>query len=359
MKFVDEVTIRVEAGNGGDGGVSFRREKYIPFGGPDGGDGGDGGSIYLQADAELNTLADYRYTRLFRAEHGQKGMGANCTGRSGADLNIIVPVGTVAHDVETDELIGDLVESGQRLLVARGGFHGLGNTRYKSSTNRAPRQSKPGTPGEARDLRLELKVIADVGLLGMPNAGKSTLIRAVSAARPKVADYPFTTLHPNLGVVRVGSLRSFVMADIPGLVEGAADGTGLGIQFLRHLSRTRLLLHLIDVSPHSDSGDPIRDARVILKELKRYSPELAARERWLVLNKLDLVPEEERKTRVAKIRRALRWRGPLFAVSALSGEGTEALTRAVMDRLEAMQRAQAPATAQDTAPPADGGANDV
>lgn len=337
MKFVDEVIIRVEAGNGGDGCVSFRREKYIPFGGPDGGDGGDGGNIYLQADADLNTLADYRYTRLFRAEHGQKGMGANCTGRSGADLNIIVPVGTLAYDLETEELIGDLIESGQRLLVARGGFHGLGNTRYKSSTNRAPRQFKPGTLGEARDLRLELKIIADVGLLGMPNAGKSTLIRAVSAARPKVADYPFTTLHPNLGVVRVGPLRSFVMADIPGLIEGAAEGAGLGIQFLRHLARTRLLLHLIDISPHSDSGDPIQDARIILKELKRYSQELATRERWLVLNKLDLVPESERKALVAKIRRALRWRGPLFTVSALSGTGTEVLMQAVMERLETLE----------------------
>lgn len=359
MKFVDEVTIRVEAGDGGDGCVSFRREKYIPLGGPDGGDGGDGGSIYLQADAELNTLADYRYTRLFRAEHGQKGGGANCTGRGGADLSVVVPVGTVAHDVETGELIGDLVEPGQRLLVARGGFHGLGNTRYKSSTNRAPRQSKPGSPGEARDLRLELKVIADVGLLGMPNAGKSTLIRAVSAARPKVADYPFTTLHPNLGVVRVGPLRSFVMADIPGLIEGAAEGAGLGIQFLRHLSRTRLLLHVIDVSPHSDSGDPIQDARIILKELKRYSPELAERERWLVFNKLDMVPREERKPLVAKIRRALRWRGPQFAISALSGEGTEALAQAVMERLEAIQRAREVETNPATAPPVDDGASDV
>lgn len=359
MKFVDEVTIRVEAGDGGNGCVSFRREKYIPFGGPDGGDGGDGGSIYLQADAELNTLADYRYTRLFRAEHGKKGMGANCTGRSGADLEIVVPVGTLAHDVETGELIGDLVESGQRLLVARGGFHGLGNTRYKSSTNRAPRQAKPGTPGEARDIRLELKVIADVGLLGMPNAGKSTLIRAVSAARPKVADYPFTTLHPNLGVVRVGPLRSFVMADIPGLIEGAAEGAGLGIQFLRHLSRTRLLLHLVDVSPHSDSGDPVQDTRVILKELKRYSPELANRERWLVLNKLDLVPEAERKPLVAKIRRSLRWRGPQFTISALSGEGTEALMQAVMERLEALQQEQTATVEQGMASTVNNEADDV
>lgn len=349
MKFVDEVTIRVEAGNGGDGCVSFRREKYIPLGGPDGGDGGDGGSIYLQADPDLNTLADYRYTRLFRAEHGHKGMGANCTGRSGADLTIVVPVGTVAHDAETGELIGDLVAAGQRLLVAQGGFHGLGNTRYKSSTNRAPRQSKPGTPGEARELRLELRVIADVGLLGLPNAGKSTLIRAVSAARPKVADYPFTTLHPNLGVVRVGPLQSFVMADIPGLIEGAADGAGLGVRFLRHLSRTRLLLHLIDVSPYSDSGDPVRDVATILEELGRYSAELAARERWLVFNKLDLLPVEERTARVADITAALRWPGPVFAIAARNGEGTAGLMQAVMVRLEQRRVAEA-ANAQQPAP---------
>lgn len=347
MKFVDEVIIRVEAGDGGDGGVSFRREKYIPFGGPDGGDGGDGGSIYLVADAELNTLADYRFTRLFRAERGQNGMGANCTGRSGADLIIVVPVGTVAYDADTSELIGDLVKPGQRLLVAQGGFHGLGNTRYKSSTNRAPRQSKPGTPGEARNLRLELKVIADVGLLGMPNAGKSTLIRAVSAARPKVADYPFTTLHPNLGVVRVGPLQSFVMADIPGLIEGAAEGAGLGIQFLRHLSRTRLLLHLVDVSPYSDSGDPVRDVEIILGELAKYSAELAGRERWLVLNKLDLLPADQQTARMDEVVTALGWTGPVFNISALSGEGTEAVMQAVMERLEERQRAEAEVEAND------------
>ncbi len=334
MKFVDEVIIQVEAGDGGDGCVSFRREKYIPFGGPDGGDGGDGGSIYLVADAELNTLADYRFTRRFQAERGQKGMGANCTGRSGADLNIIAPVGTMVWDADTGELIGDLVKPGQRLLVAQGGFHGLGNTRYKSSTNRAPRQFKPGTPGEARNLRLELKVIADVGLLGMPNAGKSTLIRAVSAARPKIADYPFTTLHPNLGVVRVGPLKSFVMADIPGLIEGAADGAGLGIQFLRHLSRTRLLLHLVDVSPYSDSGDPVQDVAVIFGELTRYSAELASRERWLVLNKLDLLPVEQRAARTAEIVAALNWTGPVFGIAAIDGTGTEALIQAIMARLE-------------------------
>jgi GTP-binding protein len=337
MKFVDETLIRVEAGDGGDGCVSFRREKYIPFGGPDGGDGGDGGSIYLVAHAELNTLADFRFTRRFQAERGQNGMGANRTGRSGADLDILTPVGTLVWDADTDELIGDLVESGQRLLVARGGFHGLGNTRYKSSTNRAPRQFKPGTPGEARNLRLELKVIADVGLLGMPNAGKSTLIRAVSAAQPKVADYPFTTLHPHLGVVRVGPLQSFVMADIPGLIEGASEGAGLGMQFLRHLSRTRLLLHLVDVSPYSDSGDPVRDVEIILGELTQYSAELAERERWLVLNKLDLLPEEERAERMTEIVAALNWTGPVFGVSAVNGEGTDALMQAVMARLEEVQ----------------------
>ncbi|HRY15393.1 MAG TPA: Obg family GTPase CgtA [Candidatus Competibacteraceae bacterium] len=334
MKFVDESLIRVEAGDGGDGCVSFRREKYIPFGGPDGGDGGDGGSIYLVAHAELNTLADFRFTRRFRAERGQNGMGANRTGRSGADLDILTPIGTLVWDADTSELIGDLVEPGQRLRVAQGGFHGLGNTRYKSSTNRAPRQFKPGTPGEARNLRLELKVIADVGLLGMPNAGKSTLIRAVSAAQPKVADYPFTTLHPHLGVVRVGPLQSFVMADIPGLIEGASEGAGLGMQFLRHLARTRLLLHLVDVSPYSDSGDPVRDVEIILGELIRYSAELAGRERWLVLNKLDLLPEQERAGCIAEVAAALNWTGPVFGVSAVNGAGTDALIQAVMARLE-------------------------
>ncbi|MCP5158388.1 MAG: GTPase ObgE [Gammaproteobacteria bacterium] len=346
MKFVDELLIRIEAGDGGDGCVSFRREKYIPFGGPDGGDGGDGGSVYLVANAELNTLADYRFTRRFQAEHGQSGMGANRTGRSGVDLEIVVPIGTIAWDADTGELIGDLVEPNQRVLAARGGFHGLGNTRYKSSVNRAPRQFKPGTPGEARNLRLELKIIADVGLLGMPNAGKSTLIRAVSAARPKVADYPFTTLHPNLGVVRVGPLQSFVMADIPGLVEGAAEGAGLGIQFLRHLARTRLLLHLVDVSPYSDSGDPVQDCKVILGELARYSVELVQRERWLVLNKLDLLPEAQRAARVAEVVAALGWSGPLFAISAIDRNGTGALIQAVMMRLEERQLAESLANSE-------------
>jgi len=341
MKFVDEVVIRVEAGDGGNGCVSFRREKYIPFGGPDGGDGGDGGSVYLRADADLNTLVDYRFTRQFRAERGQNGMGANCTGKGGAALILKVPLGTVASDADSGEVIGDLVEPGQILLVAKGGVHGLGNTRYKSSTNRAPRQFKPGGAGEVRNLRLELRLIADVGLLGMPNAGKSTLIRTVSAARPKVADYPFTTLHPNLGVVRVGPLRSFVMADIPGLIEGAAQGAGLGIQFLRHLGRTRLLLHIIDISPYSDSGDPVRDAQVIVAELAQYDPALAQRERWLVLNKVDLIPPEQREQRLRAVLEGLQWRGPVFRISALSGEGTEPLIYAVMDQLEAQPLAAA------------------
>jgi GTP-binding protein len=331
MKFIDEVTIEVHAGDGGNGCVSFRREKYIPFGGPDGGDGGDGGSVYLEAESAMNTLVDFRHNRRFSAERGQNGMGNNRTGRSGVDLVIKVPVGTLVHEEDTGELIGDLVRSGERLLVARGGFHGLGNTRFKSSTNRAPRQSKPGTPGEMRHLRLELKLLADVGLLGMPNAGKSTLIRAVSSARPKVADYPFTTLYPNLGVVRVGDLRSFVMADIPGLIEGAAQGAGLGAQFLKHLSRTRLLLHLVDIGP---LADPVADVAVIIKELESFSAELAARERWLVLNKLDLVAPEEREVRCRTIIDALGWRGPVYRISGLREEGTDTLMQDAMAYLE-------------------------
>ncbi len=327
MKFIDEATIEVRAGDGGNGCVSFRREKYIPFGGPDGGDGGDGGSVYLEAECGVNTLADFRHKRKFLAERGQNGMGKNRTGKSGADLFIEVPVGTIVHEEDTGELIGDLVRTGQRLLVARGGFHGLGNTRFKSSTNRAPRQSKPGTPGEVRHLRLELKLLADVGLLGMPNAGKSTLIRAVSSARPKVADYPFTTLYPNLGVVRVAEQRSFVMADVPGLIEGAAQGVGLGVQFLRHLSRTRLLLHLVDIGPLTN---PVADIATILKELEQFSPELARRERWLVLNKVDLVAPEERQDRCRAIIDRLGWQGPVYGISGLRREGTDALAHDVM-----------------------------
>lgn len=332
MKFIDEATIEVIAGDGGNGCVSFRREKYIPFGGPDGGDGGDGGSVWLAADASINTLVDFRHNRKFPAQRGENGRGRNCTGKSGTDLVVAVPVGTIVHEEDTGELIGDLVRDGQRLLVARGGFHGLGNARFKSSTNRTPRQSKPGTPGERRRLHLELKLLADVGLLGLPNAGKSTLIRAVSSARPKVADYPFTTLYPNLGVVSVSAHRSFVMADIPGLIEGAAEGTGLGIQFLKHLARTRLLLHLVDTGP---DGDPVEDVATILAELGKFSPELVQRERWLVLNKTDLLPPADSRQRCREIVAALGWTGPVFEISALNREGTQALANAIMAFLEA------------------------
>ncbi len=331
MKFIDEATIEVRAGDGGNGCVSFRREKFVPFGGPDGGDGGDGGSVYLQADSSINTLVDFRHNRKFLAQRGGNGAGRNCTGKSREDLVVKVPVGTIVHEHDTEELIGELLRDGQRLLVAQGGFHGLGNTRFKSSTNRAPRQSKPGTPGERRQLRLELKLLADLGLLGMPNAGKSTLIRAVSSARPKVADYPFTTLYPNLGVVSVSAHRSFVMADVPGLIEGAAQGAGLGIQFLKHLSRTRLLLHLVDMSP---IADPVQDVVTIMNELKAFSPELAERTRWLVLNKVDLLPQEEREQRCREVVQALDWHGPVFEVSALNRDGTDALVHAAMDFIE-------------------------
>ena len=341
MKFVDEVTIRVAAGNGGGGCLSFRREKYIPKGGPDGGDGGDGGSVWLEADAHLNTLVDYRYNRQFKARNGQPGMGRNRTGKGSDDLVLAVPVGTVAADLDSQEIIGDLVEPGQRLLVAKGGEGGLGNTRFKSSTNRAPRRTTPGTPGDQRELQLELKLLADVGLVGMPNAGKSTLIRAVSAARPKVADYPFTTLHPNLGVVRVGPLRSFVMADIPGLIEGAADGAGLGIRFLKHLSRTRLLLHLVDMSPYSDSGDPAADFSAVEAELRKFSEDLSGAPRWLVLNKLDLLPEADREERIDGLLAGLSWDGPVFRISALSADGTQHLVLKVMDCLETLAPAAA------------------
>ncbi len=333
MKFIDEVTIEVRAGDGGNGCVSFRREKYIPFGGPDGGDGGDGGSVLLEADSGMNTLVDFRHSRKFLAERGANGAGRNRTGKSGDDLVVKVPVGTIVHEDETGELIGDLVRDGQRLVVAKGGFHGLGNTRFKSSTNRTPRQSKPGTPGERRQLHLELKLLADVGLLGMPNAGKSTLIRAVSSARPKVADYPFTTLHPNLGVVSVSTSRSFVMADVPGLIEGAAQGAGLGIRFLKHLSRTRLLLHLVDMGP---LGNPVEDVKTIMTELASFSPELAQRERWLVLNKVDLLPADERDGVCEEVAAALNWQGPVFRISALSGEGTVVLVGAVMAFIESV-----------------------
>ena len=343
MKFVDEARIDVKAGDGGDGCVSFRREKFIPLGGPDGGDGGDGGNVLMIADATLNTLADFRYERRFRAQRGENGRGRNCRGRSGDDLEIRVPVGTLVYDDDTDELMCDLVEDGQHLLVARGGHHGLGNTRYKSSTNRAPRQSKPGTAGEQRCLRLELKLLADVGLLGKPNAGKSTLIRAISSARPKVADYPFTTLYPNLGVVRMEPHKSFVVADIPGLIEGAADGVGLGVRFLKHLSRTGLLLHLLDVAP-MDGSDPVKDVQAVVGELEKYSAELGVRERWLVLNKTDLLPEQERQSSCESIVRRLDWQGPVFEISALSKQGIQPLLRAIMAHIEQRR----PAVAEET-----------
>ena len=341
MKFVDEAPIIVQAGNGGNGCMSFRREKYVPFGGPDGGDGGDGGSVYLRADEALNTLIDFRFQRRHSAKDGRAGKGANCTGHGGDDLTLDVPVGTTVVDEDTGEVLGDLTKSGQRLLVAQGGFHGIGNARFKSSVNRAPRQTKPGQPGELRHLRLELKVLADVGLLGMPNAGKSTLIHAISSARPKVADYPFTTLVPNLGVVSVSKMRSFVVADIPGLIPGAAEGAGLGIRFLKHLTRTRLLLHLVDVMP-MDGSDPFANVRAIEKELMAFSPTLAARPRWLVLNKLDLIPEDERADFCKQLFKRLKVtkKMPHFSIIAVSGEGTQDLCEAIMTHIESHRAAQ-------------------
>jgi len=341
MKFVDEATLKVQAGNGGRGKVSFRREKSVPFGGPDGGDGGDGASVYLRAAPGINTLADFRISRTYRAPHGEPGGSTDCTGRGGEDLYIPVPVGTVIVDLETDEVLGDLTREGKMVLVAKGGKGGWGNQRFKSSTNRSPRQFGPGLPGEKRTLKLEMKVIADVGLLGLPNAGKSTLIRAVSAARPKVADYPFTTLYPNLGVVAVGMHRSFVMADIPGLIEGAAEGAGLGIKFLKHLQRTGVLLHLVDIAPVDPDADPVGDARAIAAELKKFSPDLAAKPRWLVLNKIDLLPEAEVEKRCKDIVRRLRWKGPTFRISGVTGQGTRELMQDVMQFLETSREAKA------------------
>lgn len=337
MKFVDEADIRVEAGRGGNGCVSFRREKFIPRGGPDGGDGGDGGSVYLRAEPGINTLADFRVRRTFRATSGEGGAGRNMSGAAGEDLVIEVPTGTLVSDVDTGEHLGDLAGDGDRLLVARGGRGGAGNTRFKSSVNRTPRRAIPGEPGERRHLALELKLLADVGLVGLPNAGKSTLLRAISAARPKVADYPFTTLHPSLGVVRVGFDRAFVVADIPGLIAGAAEGSGLGIQFLKHLGRTRLLLHLVDACPGPGEPEPAEQLAIIASELERYSQALAQQPRWLVLNKLDLLPPEERAAHVEALGRSLHWDGPLYGISALSGEGTEALVADTMTFLESVR----------------------
>jgi GTP-binding protein len=339
MKFIDEAVIEVHAGKGGDGVASFRREKFVPRGGPDGGDGGRGGSIYATADRNINTLIDYRYARIHRARNGDKGQGSDCYGRSAPDIELRVPVGTVITDFDTGELVADLAEHDGRALLAAGGKGGLGNLHFKSSVNRAPRQFTRGEPGVSRKLKLELKVLADVGLLGMPNAGKSTFIRAVSAARPKVADYPFTTLHPNLGVVRVDEHRSFVIADIPGLIEGAAEGAGLGHQFLRHLQRTRLLLHIVDIAPLDDtSSDPVHDAKAIVGELEKYDPELYRKPRWLVLNKVDLLPPESRDKMVRAFLRKLGWKGRTFTISALTGEGCKALTYAVMDHIDEEQR---------------------
>lgn len=338
MKFVDEAVIHVQAGNGGPGCVSFRREKNIPRGGPDGGDGGDGGSIWLVAREGINTLADFRVQRRFRAGHGESGAGNNCSGASGENLEVPVPCGTRVVAIETRELLGDLTAPGERLLVAAGGHGGKGNTRFKSSVNRAPRRTTPGTAGDNRELQLELTLLADVGLLGKPNAGKSTLIRAVSAARPKVADYPFTTLHPNLGVVYAGPLRSFVMADIPGLIEGAAQGAGLGTRFLKHLERTRLLLHIVDLATAPGTSDPSADALEIVRELASFNIALAAKERWLVLNKIDLLTAAEAEAREHAVVEALHWSGPLYRISAISGTGTEALVYAVMARLDELAR---------------------
>lgn len=332
MKFVDEVTVRVEAGKGGGGCCSFHREKFIPKGGPDGGDGGDGGSVYLQALDGLNTLIDYRNNRLHKAKNGQPGSGRLCSGKKGEDITLFIPIGTEVYDDETGEILGDLTYDGQKLLVAQGGFHGLGNARYKSSTNRTPRQTSPGTPGESRVLRLELKVLADVGLLGLPNAGKSTLIRSVSAARPKVADYPFTTLHPNLGVVQQYD-QSFVIADIPGLIEGAADGAGLGIQFLKHLERTKILLHMLDVLP-ADGGSPVDAFHTITKELGAFSEDLLNKPRWLVLNKVDLLPEDEREAICQEIIQGCKWTGPVFKISGINKLGTESLCSTMMKFIE-------------------------
>ncbi|RTR40857.1 Obg family GTPase CgtA [Shewanella canadensis] len=340
MKFVDEAVIRVEAGDGGSGCVSFRREKYVPDGGPDGGDGGDGGSVYLQADESFNTLIDFQFERFHRAERGKNGRGRDCTGHGGEDLVLKVPVGTRAIDEETEESLGDLTAHGQRMLVAKGGFHGLGNTRFKSSTNRAPRQKTLGTPGEVRSLKLELMLLADVGLLGMPNAGKSTFIRSVSRATPKVADYPFTTLVPNLGVVNPRHGQSFVIADIPGLIEGAADGAGLGVRFLKHLERCRVLLHLVDIDP-IDGSDPVESARAIVGELEKHSPKLASKPRWLVINKKDLLLEEELQERIDHIVKELEWEGEVFTISAYNREGTEDLSLKLVDFIDSLPEEEA------------------
>lgn len=335
MNFVDEAIIQVQAGKGGNGCLSFRREKFIPFGGPDGGDGGDGGHVFLVGDNSLNTLVDFRYQRQYKAKNGQPGSGSQRTGASGDDLFITVPVGTEVYDADTEEFMGDILRAGQRLLVARGGFHGLGNLRYKSSTNRAPRQTTKGKPGDARRLKLELKLLADVGLLGFPNAGKSTLINQVSAAKPKIADYPFTTIHPNLGVVRVGQGRSFIMADVPGLIEGAATGAGLGHRFLKHLQRTRLLLHLVDIIPDNEIT-PAEQVRILEAELAAFDSGLMAKERWLVVNKLDLLTAEDGQAMCEALKAELDWQGPIYSISSVTGAGTEPLCYDIMSYVESV-----------------------
>ncbi len=335
MKFIDEAKIKVIAGDGGNGCCSFLRLKFMPNGGPDGGNGGDGGSIYLQADEGINTLVDYRYTKTFQAQQGEKGGSRDCSGRAGEDATLRVPVGTMIFDEDTDELIADLTEHMQKACVAKGGMHGIGNARFKSSVNRAPRRTIPGQPGERRNLRLELKILADVGLVGMPNAGKSTLIQAISAARPKIADYPFTTLHPNLGVVRVSQHRSFVVADIPGLIEGAAEGAGLGVRFLKHVMRTRLLFHMVDVAP-PDGSDPVLAVKAITEELQKFSPELMDKERWLVLNKIDLLSESEVDAYCEDIVKRLEWTGKVFKISGVARKGTDELIQEAMRYLEGL-----------------------
>lgn len=340
MKFVDEAYIDIAAGDGGNGCVSFRHEKYKEFGGPNGGDGGRGGHVFAVADANLNTLVDFRYARRHEAKRGEHGMGSDMFGAAGADITLRVPVGTIFSDAETGEVLYELLTPGEVVTIAKGGDGGFGNMRFKSAINRAPRQKTPGWPGERKSLKLELKVLADVGLLGMPNAGKSTLIAAVSNARPKIADYPFTTLHPNLGVVRVGPEQSFVIADIPGLIEGASEGAGLGHLFLRHLQRTRLLLHVVDMAPFDETVDPVAQAKAIVAELKKYDPALYDKPRWLVLNKLDMVPAEERAARVKDFVKRFKWKGPVFEISALTREGCEPLIKTIFQHVQAQQRAE-------------------
>mgnify|MGYP001818315907 FL=1 len=337
MKFVDEASITVKAGNGGNGSASFRREKYIQYGGPDGGDGGRGGSVYLEGDSGLNTLVDFRHLRKYKAQNGQHGSGRNMTGKSGEDIQIRVPLGTIITDEESGDQLGEVTEPGQLLLVAQGGKGGLGNVHFKSSTNRAPRKTVPGSAGEERALHLELKVLADVGLLGFPNAGKSTLISTVSAAHPKVADYPFTTLYPNLGVVRIDVERSFVIADIPGLIEGAAEGTGLGIQFLKHLQRTRLLLHLVDLAPLTLDVDPVEQVRQLETEMRKFDPGLLEKPRWLVFSKADLLPPDEARTKAEEAVSELGWEPPWALISSVTHEGTEELMQRVSAELELIE----------------------